>query len=165
MLSGLPVSPSLLLLFSNDYFKESAKLVVSVQSLREALRSDPKFNILCDRKRMEKRKEDGSFIPQIISLPEIPGVSSPKGFEASSSFQYFLLSEQRFKLYAEMDDFIHGKSKIQGAGSVPSGPHGIGKTGVGLLLACYAFLNKHVVIYFVSLLHSIFTKICFSPSA
>lgn len=101
---------------------------------------------------MEKREADGSFIPQIIALPDLPGVSAPKGFESPSSRQQFLLSEERFNAYVEVDDFLAGNSDIdQSAGFVPSGPHGMGKSGIGLLLACYAFLNKHILIYIASL--------------
>jgi len=61
------------------------------------------------------------------------------------------LSEERFNFYKEVDDFIAGKTSLKlSAGFVPSGPHGMGKSGIGLLLACYAFLNKHILIYIVS---------------
>ena len=39
---------------------------------------------------------------------------------------------------------------IDSAGFTFSGPHGIGKSGVGLLLASYAFLNNHFLVYIVS---------------
>src|SRR5690349_8637830 len=102
--------------------------------------SDPKFNILCDKRRMEKREADGSFVPQIISIPPLPGVSMPKGFECSTSRKYFLLSKEGYELCMEVDDLI-GKKSVhhnKSAGFVLSGPSGIGKSGIGLLLASYA---------------------------
>jgi hypothetical protein len=87
-------------------------------------------------------------IGKLIKLPQLPNVSSPKGFEAPSSMNSFLLSKERFSLYEEIEDFVSGKSKIdQSAGFVPSGPHGMGKSGIGLLLSCYAFVNGHILIY------------------
>jgi hypothetical protein len=92
-------------------------------------------------------------VPQIISLPVLPGVSNPKGFEDSSSYNSFILTEQRYNMYDEVDKFVNKQTTLMGsAGFVPSGPHGMGKSGVGLLLACYAFLNSHILIYIVSLL-------------
>jgi len=54
------------------------QIEVEVHSLRSKLKSDPKYNILCDRKKLDKREADGSFVPQIISLPDLPGVNAPK---------------------------------------------------------------------------------------
>ncbi len=104
---------------------------------------------------MDQREADGTFVPQLISLPKLPGVSSPKGFNSSTSFQFFLLSKQRFEIVEEVDDFLHSR-EFESAGLVPTGPHGVGKSAIGLLLASYAFLNRHVLIYIVSVISSFF---------
>ena len=71
----------------------------------------------------------------------------PKGFEDQSSWDSFLLSEERFNIYKEVDDFIHGNSIIdQSAGFVPSGPHGMGKSGIGLLVSLIFFYRREYYI-------------------
>ena len=120
----------------------------AVRTTRNRLRLDPKFSVLCDRSKMERRQADGTFIPQIISLPDLPGVSAPKGFESPSSRQQFLLSEERFNLCKEVDDFVCGKSNIdQSAGFVPSAPHGMGKSGTyGIRKEWYSWDGKEWVL-------------------
>ena len=109
---------------------------------------------------MNQRGPDGSFIPQIISLPPIPTpFGTPKGFEHPSAWNSFLLSEERYKLYKEIDDFVKGNvQEGTNAGFVPSAPHGMGKTAIGLLLACYAFVNSHFLIYIVSTFYSFYNS-------
>lgn len=116
---------------------------VQLANLRKEVREDPKYQILLDRETMQQQ------IGQLISLPELPTLL-PKGFQKSSR-ESFLLTQERYNLYEEIDKFVKKESTIsQSAGFVPSGPHGIGKSGIGLLLASYGFVNKHVVVYIVS---------------
>ncbi len=89
-------------------------------------------------------------IGQIVSLPRLPLV--PKGFEDTRTTESFLLTQQRFDLYKEMEEFTKNKT-LSAGGFVPSGPHGIGKSSIGYLLACYAFANNHFLVYIVRIHH------------
>jgi hypothetical protein len=90
----------------------------------------------------------GKKIGTIIQLPSLPN-QPPKGFENPQTIQHFLLTKQRFKLCQELADFAAGKTWSAAGGFVPSGPHGIGKSSIGLLLASFAFVNEHYLIYIV----------------
>ena len=120
-------------------------LVDDLATQRKHCQEDEKFNVLCSRSKMHAN------IGKMISLPSLPNDICPKGFDDTSSFEKFLLTEERYRIYEEIDRFVCGESTSKGnAGFVPSGPHGFGKTAIGLLLACYGFANKQVVIYIVS---------------
>jgi hypothetical protein len=117
------------------------EMTESVTQLRKDVQE--KFPFLRNRDEMKHQ------IGKLISLPRLSRI--PKGFEEYSSTNSFLLTQQRFDLYKEMDDFAKQTSDTGfSAGFVPSGPHGIGKSGIGYLLACYAFANNHLLIYIVS---------------
>lgn len=72
---------------------------------------------------------------------------NPKEFQEKETYKHFLLSEQRQEILHEV---IESEQKTEGYGLIPSGPHGVGKSSIGLLLACYAFMNNFLLVYIVS---------------
>jgi hypothetical protein len=121
--------------------------ITKLNSYREKFRDDPNFSLLCDIEKLNQRTNDKIFIPHIISLPQLPGISPPKGFE-NSSRKFFLVSENRYKTLKEIEDFIEGNHVIESNfGFILSGPNGVGKSAEGLLIASYAFMNRHILIY------------------
>ena len=96
---------------------------------------------------------NGTFIPQLISLPPFStlfgATYAPKGYESKKKYENFLLTKERFNILKEMDNCTLGLTKSFCWGFALSGPHGIGNSGIGLLLACYAFLNNHFLVYIV----------------
>ncbi len=47
-----------------------------------------------------------NHVGDIIQLPRIPVITSPKGFERLPSWNSYILTEQRFNLLKEVDDFF-----------------------------------------------------------
>jgi len=112
------------------------------------LKQDERYKILCSKSELEKN------IGKLIPLPPLYKSIEfrlPKGFEDTTSWSSFLLSEGRYKILKEMMDLVDGTTKLVGAaGIVPSGPHGMGKSALGLLIAIYAFMNEQILIYIPS---------------
>jgi hypothetical protein len=90
----------------------------------------------------------GKKIGQIIQLPLLAEYA-PKGFDKETAIPHYLLTKQRFELCRELIDFSKKKPPSFDGGFVPSGPHGVGKSSIGLLLANYAFVNGHYLVYIV----------------
>lgn len=86
--------------------------------------------------------------PKWVSLPQLP-VHSPKGFERSwnSGEKNFLLTAERQRILKEVAAFA--KSDVPSGGLLPVGPPGIGKSALTSLLASYAYLNGHPLVYVV----------------
>lgn len=119
-------------------------LAKTLNEYRTECQQNPAYSILRDSEAMKAR------VAQMIELPDLPGKLTPKGFEDSTARKTFLLTKQRYDLYKETDTFLSGKSTWTCSyGFVPSGPFGIGKSAIGLLLACSAFVRGHFVLYTV----------------
>ena len=135
---------------------------MKLKLLRDSLRKNPKYEILytkIKRKMLIHGKKYGETItPQLLSLPQLSKLFgeefAPKGFENSETFNNFLLTEDRYHMLKQVENIISGLTEeIGNAGFILSGPFGIGKSSVGLLLACYAFLNNHFLVYIVSIVY------------
>ncbi len=113
----------------------------SLSTFRASVGKEHPFLIESDDDKILK-----SRIGTVIELPRLP--SSPKGFENEDFYSHYLLTKQRFDLLKEYADFVRKKASY--GGFVPSGPYGIGKSGIGYLLANYAFANSHFLVYIVS---------------
>ena len=140
--------------------KELEAVIQKSRSLRDSLRKDPRYEMLYNKAKREMlvhgKDKDGkeTFIPQLLSLPALPilfgAEFAPKGYRDKEAYENFLLTKDRYRILKELENFILGQTgEIADAGITPSGPHGIGKSGIGLLLACYAFLNNHFLVYIV----------------
>ena len=70
----------------------------------------------------------------------------PKGF-SDNEISNFYISKERSKLWNEFDEWLV-KGGLR-AGIVPSGPQGIGKSGLGLLFASTAYVRKSILLYLV----------------
>lgn len=125
--------------------------------LRDSLRKNSQYELLYNTTKREMLlhgKKDGETITsQLLSLPrlsELFGAEfSPKGFN-NEDYDSFLLTEDRYHILKQVENVISGLTDdIGNAGFVLSGPFGIGKSSIGLLLACYAFLNNHFLVYIV----------------
>jgi len=120
------------------------------------LNVDPK--IIADKRRSIQNNPQHSWLKtselqkikesKVLSIPRLPLPVNPKGFDELQTYEHFMLSEQRREILQEVTEFVTQKNlNKQSFGIIPSGPHGVGKSSIGLLLACYAFVNNYLVIY------------------
>ncbi len=75
--------------------------ISKVEKLRTEFNDDPRYKILAN---IDELKNRG--FGEIIQLPKLPFLTTPKGFEQFSSWESYILFEQRINLLKEVHDFF-----------------------------------------------------------
>jgi hypothetical protein len=118
------------LIFTRNYIKEN--------------RNDIKFNFLRNlNEEPQKLKELEKKIGTFFELPILGSVDSdfvPKDYVP----EHYFFSKQRFLI---LNEIINNENKRITGGLVLSGPHGVGKSYISYLIACYAFINSYPLLY------------------
>lgn len=85
--------------------------------------------------------------------PIPPGLGiTTKGYEEVNKL---FITQNRLDIWR---GFFQGTDRIL----VPSGPHGIGKSGIGLLIAATAFVQRKILFYYVRTFNSLTTSFLIS---